>query len=127
MGNPYLLQTERGKLQGQAAGNTVQRVAGQSVQKGTPLHLLRWTQHTFGVLQTERGKLQARAAGKKIRGLMEGDRAPYSLFFYTSPYKRSKQTHEEICSAFDPKHLVGSQEEVQLREQVGLQTEVSNV
>ena len=49
---------------------------------------------------------------------MEGDRAPYSLFFYTSPYKRSKQTHEEICSAFDHKHLVGSQEEVQLREQV---------
>ena len=51
---------------------------------------------------------------------MEGDRAPYSLFFYTSPYKRSKQTHEEICSAFDHKHLVGSQEEVQLREQVRL-------
>lgn len=49
---------------------------------------------------------------------MEGDRAPYSLFFYTSPYKRSKQTHEEICSAFDSKHLVGNQEEVQLREQV---------
>lgn len=49
---------------------------------------------------------------------MEADRAPYSLFFYTSPYKRSKQTHEEITSAFDSKHLVGAQEEVQLREQV---------
>ena len=72
------------------------------------------------MVQTERGKLQARAAGKKIRTLMEGDRAPYSLFFYTSPYKRSKQTHEEICDAFDHKHLVGSQEEVQLREQVPL-------
>lgn len=34
-----------------------------------------------------------------------------------SPYKRSKQTYEEITRAFDPKHLVGCQEEVQLREQ----------
>ncbi len=49
---------------------------------------------------------------------MEQDAAPYSLFFYTSPYKRSKQTHEEISGAFDAKHLVGAQEEVQLREQV---------
>lgn len=72
-------------------------------------------------LQTERGKAQARAAGRKIRKVMEADRAPFSLFFYTSPYKRSKQTHEEITSAFDSKLLVGAQEEVQLREQVRFQ------
>ena len=31
--------------------------------------------------------------------------------------QRSKQTYEEITRAFDAKHLVGAQEEVQLREQ----------
>lgn len=49
---------------------------------------------------------------------MERDGQPYSLFFYTSPYKRSKQTHEEIIKALAPRHVVGAQEEVQLREQV---------
>eukprot|EP00208_Stichococcus_sp_RCC1054_P002445 CAMPEP_0206143802 /NCGR_PEP_ID=MMETSP1473-20131121/21850_1 /ASSEMBLY_ACC=CAM_ASM_001109 /TAXON_ID=1461547 /ORGANISM="Stichococcus sp, Strain RCC1054" /LENGTH=483 /DNA_ID=CAMNT_0053539373 /DNA_START=173 /DNA_END=1621 /DNA_ORIENTATION=+ len=66
---------------------------------------------------TERGKQQAARAGDRIREVMDADQAPYSLFFYTSPYKRSKQTYEEITKAFDPKRLVGSQEEVQLREQ----------
>jgi broad specificity phosphatase PhoE len=69
------------------------------------------------VVQTERGKAQAREAGQKIRRLMEAEGSPYNLFFYTSPYKRSKQTYEEVKRAFAPEQAVGMQEEVQLREQ----------
>lgn len=39
------------------------------------------------------------------------------LFFYTSPYLRSKQTYEGIAQAFSFEEIVGVQEEVQLREQ----------
>lgn len=39
------------------------------------------------------------------------------LFFYTSPYLRSKQTYEGIAQAFCPEEIAGVQEEVQLREQ----------
>ena len=48
---------------------------------------------------------------------MEADGNPYNLFFYTSPYKRSRQTFEEIGKAIDPEAVIGAQEEVQLREQ----------
>ena len=36
---------------------------------------------------TERGRQQAHGAGHKIRAVMEADQMPFSLFFYTSPYK----------------------------------------
>ncbi|GIL42901.1 hypothetical protein Vafri_727 [Volvox africanus] len=64
--------------------------------------------------------MQARDAGKRIKELMETDpeRARnYKLFFYISPYKRSLQTYEGISSQFSSHHLLGVQEEVQLREQ----------
>lgn len=48
---------------------------------------------------------------------MDADGSPYNLFFYTSPYKRSRQTYDEILKAIEPKHMMGAQEEVQLREQ----------
>jgi len=67
---------------------------------------------------TERGKRQARDAGAKIRAALErGGNRDYRLFFYTSPYKRSLQTYEQISSAFGQDHIMGVQEEVQLREQ----------
>ncbi|GIL42900.1 hypothetical protein Vafri_727 [Volvox africanus] len=69
---------------------------------------------------TARGHMQARDAGKRIKELMETDpeRARnYKLFFYISPYKRSLQTYEGISSQFSSHHLLGVQEEVQLREQ----------
>ena len=67
--------------------------------------------------QTEKGKQQALGAGHAIRAMMEQDGKPYNLFFYTSPYKRSRQTFEEIGKAIDPASIIGAQEEVQLREQ----------
>ena len=69
------------------------------------------------LLQTEKGKQQALGAGQAIRAMMEQDGQPYNLFFYTSPYKRSRQTFEEISKAIDPAAVIGAQEEVQLREQ----------
>ena len=69
------------------------------------------------VAQTEKGKQQALGAGHAIRAMMERDGNPYNLFFYTSPYKRSRQTFEEIGKAINPGAIIGAQEEVQLREQ----------
>ena len=68
-------------------------------------------------MQTTRGIQQAEAAGQKIKALMDEDNLPYSLFFYTSPYKRSRQTYEAVSEMFAPGQLKGTQEEVQLREQ----------
>ena len=67
--------------------------------------------------QTLRGMQQAEQAGKKIKAAMDSDGQPYNLFFYTSPYKRSRQTHDCVRSCFSPDQLKGVQEEVQLREQ----------
>ncbi|PNW85350.1 hypothetical protein CHLRE_03g182300v5 [Chlamydomonas reinhardtii] len=69
---------------------------------------------------TARGHMQAREAGQMIKQVMKSDpeaRDNFRLFFYISPYKRSLQTYEGICSQFPSHHLLGVQEEVQLREQ----------
>lgn len=66
---------------------------------------------------TLRGMQQAEQAGHKIKEAMDSDGQPYNLFFYTSPYKRSRQTHDSLSSCFTPEQLKGVQEEVQLREQ----------
>ena len=60
---------------------------------------------------------QAEQAGQKIKEEMDSDGQPYHLFFYTSPYKRSRQTHDSVSNCFSPDQLKGVQEEVQLREQ----------
>ena len=39
-------------------------------------------------------------AGQRIREVLEADGAPYRMFFYTSPYKRSHQTYEAVASCF---------------------------
>ncbi|KAL0025571.1 hypothetical protein WJX79_002535 [Trebouxia sp. C0005] len=66
---------------------------------------------------TLRGMQQAEQAGQKIKQAMDSDGQPYNLFFYTSPYKRSRQTHDSVSSCFAANQLKGVQEEVQLREQ----------
>lgn len=66
---------------------------------------------------TLRGMQQAEQAGQKIKQAMDSDGQPYNLFFYTSPYKRSRQTHDSVSSCFAADQLKGVQEEVQLREQ----------
>lgn len=40
---------------------------------------------------TAKGWEQALDAGEKLKSIVEADCKPYRLFFYTSPYLRSKQ------------------------------------
>ena len=63
---------------------------------------------------TAKGWEQARAAGQRLREVTGGEG---TIFFYTSPYLRGKQTCEGVASAFAPESILGIQEEVQLREQ----------
>ena len=75
---------------------------------------------------TPRGWRQAMEAGDRIREMTEskapgpggkGAVSPPRLFFYTSPYLRSRQTYEGVAQAFPSPTIAGVQEEVQLREQ----------
>lgn len=67
---------------------------------------------------TPRGWRQALEAGERIRqAAMHADGSVGRLFFYTSPYLRSRQTFEGVAQAFRPEEIGGVQEEVQLREQ----------
>ena len=64
--------------------------------------------HFSPCVQTERGIGQATKAGQRIREVLEADGAPYRMFFYTSPYKRSHQTYEAVASCFQVRpQLVG--------------------
>jgi len=63
---------------------------------------------------TLRGRAQAREAGRNIAQVMPvGSR----LFFYYSPYRRSRETVHGIRSVLPEGMVRGAQEEVQLREQ----------
>lgn len=68
---------------------------------------------------TARGWQQAMQAGDRLRAELDTVNCgkPYNLFFYTSPYLRSRQTYEGLAQAFQPEQVKGVQEEVQLREQ----------
>lgn len=62
---------------------------------------------------TKKGWRQALDAGSMIKDIASDT----NLFFYTSPYLRSKQTYEGVAEAFGVSRIAGVQEEVQLREQ----------
>ncbi|PSC69919.1 phosphoglycerate mutase [Micractinium conductrix] len=68
---------------------------------------------------TARGWQQAMSAGDRLKACMDeaSGEEPSKLFFYTSPYLRSRQTYEGLAMAFNPDQVQGVQEEVQLREQ----------
>ncbi|KAK9835626.1 hypothetical protein WJX74_004542 [Apatococcus lobatus] len=66
---------------------------------------------------TDRGHEQARAGGEQIKKILQSEQEAFKLFFYMSPYKRSKQTYEGIAAQFGRNIVAGTQEEVQLREQ----------
>ena len=68
-------------------------------------------------MQTDRGHEQARAGAKQIKQILQSENETFKLFFYMSPYKRSKQTYEGIAAQFSRSIVAGTQEEVQLREQ----------
>lgn len=62
---------------------------------------------------TQNGWKQALEAGMMMKKVASDTK----LFFYTSPYLRSKQTYEGVSEAFGVSQVAGVQEEVQLREQ----------
>jgi broad specificity phosphatase PhoE len=62
---------------------------------------------------TAKGMDQATEAGKKLREIVKGG----ELFFYYSPYKRTRQTMECMKSAFEESELIGEREEPRIAEQ----------
>jgi len=59
---------------------------------------------------TRKGHTQAAEAGRLIREQCEREGTPYKLFFYISPYKRTKQTAAGVASAFPPEAVMGVRE-----------------
>ena len=66
---------------------------------------------------TARGHEQAESTGRELRDMMDADGDDYKLFFYISPYRRSKETAIGIAKAFSGRQILGVREEPQLREQ----------
>lgn len=62
---------------------------------------------------TRRGKEQARDCGRRLRRLVKNE----PLFIYYSPYKRTRQTLEEVRWSLNPLQIMGEREDERLREQ----------
>ncbi|RWW47265.1 hypothetical protein BHE74_00046757 [Ensete ventricosum] len=65
------------------------------------------------------GVEQARDAGERIcQVVSEGGRAAgWKVYFYVSPYERTRSTLREMGRAFPPKRIIGVREECRIREQ----------
>ncbi|CAJ1960914.1 unnamed protein product [Sphenostylis stenocarpa] len=75
----------------------------------TPDHRIQLTHH---------GIAQARLAGARMRGLISGDDSPnWRVYFYVSPYTRTRSTLREIGRSFSKKRVIGVREECRIREQ----------
>ncbi|KAL9387021.1 hypothetical protein Peur_020145 [Populus x canadensis] len=67
---------------------------------------------------TEKGKAQAEECGKRIREMIEKDEADdWKVYFYVSPYKRTRETLQNLARAFERSRIAGMREEPRLREQ----------
>ena len=68
---------------------------------------------------TPQGIDQARVAGAHIRRLVSSDcSAPnWRVYFYVSPYTRTRSTLREIGRSFSNKRIIGVREECRIREQ----------
>nr|XP_029116246.1 phosphoglycerate mutase-like protein AT74H isoform X3 [Elaeis guineensis] len=68
---------------------------------------------------TRLGVEQARAAGRRIRHVVSdgGQAANWKVYFYVSPYERTRLTLREIGRAFSKKRIIGVREECRVREQ----------
>lgn len=67
---------------------------------------------------TEKGKAQAKECGKKIREMIENDGADdWKVYFYVSPYRRTRETLQNLAQAFERSRIAGMREEPRLREQ----------
>lgn len=66
---------------------------------------------------TERGREQARVAGRSIAEHVRRHNGQGKIFFYFSPYLRTRQTLREILHEIDPECIVGMREDPCVAEQ----------
>ncbi|XP_016488288.1 phosphoglycerate mutase-like protein AT74 [Nicotiana tabacum] len=67
---------------------------------------------------TEKGKEQSKKAGEMIRGLVCDSRnsGKGKVYFYVSPFLRTRETLKEIGAAFSSSEIIGVREESRVRE-----------
>ncbi|KAK7337823.1 hypothetical protein VNO77_18410 [Canavalia gladiata] len=67
---------------------------------------------------TPQGIAQARLAGTRMRHVIDGDGSTnWRVYFYVSPYVRTRSTLREIGRSFSKKRVIGVREECRIREQ----------
>ncbi|KAJ4837072.1 hypothetical protein Tsubulata_008449 [Turnera subulata] len=67
---------------------------------------------------TDKGRAQAKECGKKMREMIERDGADdWKVYFYVSPYRRTRETLQNLAQAFERSRIAGMREEPRLREQ----------
>ncbi|MFQ6635159.1 hypothetical protein Gotur_010534 [Gossypium turneri] len=73
----------------------------------------------YKISLTEGGRAQARLAGSYLRDLVSshGPCPDWRVYFYVSPYERTRSTLREIGKSFSKKRVIGVREECRIREQ----------
>ncbi|KAE8726378.1 Phosphoglycerate mutase-like protein AT74H [Hibiscus syriacus] len=73
----------------------------------------------YKISLTEEGRAQARLAGSHLRDLISGNgsRPDWRVYFYVSPYERTRSTLREIGKSFSKKRVIGVREECRIRGQ----------
>ncbi|OWM62963.1 phosphoglycerate mutase-like protein AT74 [Punica granatum] len=66
---------------------------------------------------TPHGISQAQQAGARLRALISSGPRDWRVFFYVSPYERTRSTLREIGRAFSRRRVIGVREECRVREQ----------
>lgn len=66
---------------------------------------------------TPLGVQQARAAGRNVSDLLSSSSGDWKVYFYVSPYERTRATLRELGRAFPRRRVVGVREECRIREQ----------
>lgn len=68
---------------------------------------------------TQKGIDEARLAGSSIRQFIASSSSSpdWGVYFYVSPYTRTKSTLREVAQPFSKKHVIGVREECRIREQ----------
>uniref|UniRef100_A0A2P2Q3Z7 Uncharacterized protein MANES_08G123700 n=1 Tax=Rhizophora mucronata TaxID=61149 RepID=A0A2P2Q3Z7_RHIMU len=67
---------------------------------------------------TQLGLTQGRLAGTHLRNLLSGsNNNNWRVYFYVSPYERTRSTLREIGRAFEREKIIGVREECRIREQ----------
>lgn len=68
---------------------------------------------------TAKGREQSQAAGRGFRALLDSDPSPGPVFIYSSPYKRCKETVDNLLAGADigEDRIAGRREEPRIREQ----------